>query len=294
MKQLFFTLMALILLAAPTSARAKAPVSSRPSQAAVAQKDTGNRHFKAGRYMEAVASYTKAIKASPDYFEAYYNRGLAWHSLKLFYKAIVDFDRALELRHNDPDVLYSRGLAYEKTGQFGLALSDMQSAAGKKNRLAKDHLKDGELKRKAGSMSRKDKAIELLAEGISGTAGARTTRTTLTHNLYGGKTTTTVFSKGDPLYDGPEGIFKQLNHFNEAGVLRRSDTFHHALFSTKNNRNKTITHYNVNGDYTLLEHHLTGKNLGKVELFYYGDKGDLIKSETVPLERYQVMDLAPR
>lgn len=291
MKHLFLTLLTVALLVAPAPARAKSAVSPRPSGEAVAQKDTGNRHFEAGQYMEAIASYTKAIKASPDYFEAYYNRGLTWHNLKLFYKAIVDFDRALELRPNDPDILYFRGLAYEKTGQFGLALADIKRAAAKNNRLAKEHLKDGELKGKAGKAAKKDKAIQSLADDGSGDGMARTTRTTLTHNAYGGKTTTTVFSKGDRLYDGPEGIFKQLNHYNDAGTLRRSDTFHHALFSAKNNRNKTITHFNAQGTYTLMEYHLTGRNLGKVELFYYGEKGSLIKSETVSLSRYQKMDL---
>jgi len=287
MKHFFLTLLAVTLLVAPAPTRAKNAVAPRLPQEAVAQKDMGNRHFEAGQYMKAIASYTKAIQAAPDYFEAYYNRGLTWHNLQLFYKAIVDFDRALELRPDDADILYFRGLAYEKTGQFGLALADIKNAAAKKNRLAREHLKSGELKQKAGRTTKKDKAIQSLTED----GMARTTRTTLAHNDFGGKTTTTVFSKGDRLYDGPEGIFKQLNHYDEAGTLRRSDTFHHALFSAKNNRNKTITHVNAQGVYTLMEYHLTGRNLGKVELFYYGDKGSLIKSEIVSLSRYQKMEL---
>jgi len=291
MKHFFLTLLVVTLLIAPSPTRAKKNIDPRPSDLAIAQKSLGNHHFEAGRYMEAIACYTKAIKADPDYFEAYYNRGLTWHNLKLFYKAIVDFDRAIELHPNDPDLLYFRGLAYEKTGQFGLALADIQSASGKKNRRAKEYLKDGELKRKAGHTAQKDQTIQTLADDTSGSRVARTTRTTLTHNAYGGKTTTTVFSQGDRLYDGPEGIFKQLNHYNETRSLRRSDTYHHALFSAKNNRSKTITHFNKQGHHTLMEHHLTGRNLGKVELFYYDDNGTLIKSETVPLSRYQQMDL---
>lgn len=292
MKHLIITLLTVALFAAPpigaSPARAQDIHAPQPSPAAIKQKDMGNRHFKAGRYMEAIACYTNAIDAAPSFFEAHYNRGLTWHSLGLFYKAIVDFDRALELRPNDAEVLYFRGLSYEKTGQFEEALADLQRAARKKNRLAETHLKDGELKRKVQKTTQKERALQTLAD-TTAQGTARTTRTTLGHNAYGGQTTTTVFSKGDPLYDGPEGIFKQINHYNKAGDIRQSDTFHHALFSAKNNRNKTVTHINEEGTTTRVEHHLTGRNLGKVTLFYYGSDGTCIKTDTVSLSKFQKM-----
>jgi tetratricopeptide (TPR) repeat protein len=284
---LLLTIILLFCVAPAWAGKAPAP---QPPPRAMEQKELGNRHFEAARYMEAISCYTRAIDADPAYFEAYYNRGLAWQSLKLFYKGIVDLDRALELRPNDPDVLYFRGLAYEATGQFEEALADIQIASSKGNMRAKKYLKSGELKREAHEKGQKEKTLQSLANNKAENF-ARTTRTTLSQNAYGGKTTTTVFSKGDPLYDGPEGIFKQVNHYSKGRTIRQSDTFHHALFSAKNDRSKTISHFNKYGAPTLVEHHLTGHNLGKVELIHYGDDGTLSKSETVTLSKYQHMGL---
>ena len=288
MKHFAITLLTVTLLFSTAPAWAKKAPALQPSQQAVEQKDRGNRHFEAGRYMEAITCYTQAIDTDPTYFEAYYNRGLTWQNLKLFYKAIVDLDRALELRPNNPDVLYYRGIAYEATRQFGEALADMQIASSKGNRRAKKYLKNGELKRRANQKGQKEKTLQSLTKAES---YVRTTRTTLSQNAYGGKTTTTVFSKGDPLYDGPEGIFKQVNHYSKGRTLRRSDTFHHALFSAKNDRSKTISRFNRYGVLTLVEHHLTGHNLGRVELIHYGENGALTTRETVTLSQYQQMSL---
>ncbi|BCS97507.1 hypothetical protein DSLASN_31390 [Desulfoluna limicola] len=285
----FAIILLTVTLLSMAPAWAKNNPAPTPPQQAVEQKDIGNRHFEAGRYMEAISYYTHAIDAAPAYFEAYYNRGLTWHSMKLFYKAIVDLDRALELRPNNPDVLYYRGLAYEATGQYTEALADIQIASGKGNRQAKKHLKSGELKRKAQKKGTKEKTLQNITNDQAENF-ARTTRTTLSQNAYGGKTTTTVFSKGDPLYDGPEGIYKQVNHYSKDRTLRRSDTYHHALFSAKNDRNKTISHFNKHAVPTLIEHHLTGHNLGKVALFHYAGDGTLSKSETVTLSTYQQMN----
>ncbi|WP_300668384.1 tetratricopeptide repeat protein [Desulfoluna sp.] len=278
-----------LILSSMAPAWAKTPISRQPSLQAVEAKDRGNRHFENGHYKEAIACYTNAIHADPAFLEAYYNRGLSWHKMKLFYKAIVDFDRALEIRPNAPDILYFRGLTYEATEQFREALADIQTAAHKGSKRAKQYLKTGELKRKVDQLGQKEKTLRAITRNASAETLSRTTRTTRTNNAFGGVTTTTIFSKGDPLYDGPEGIFKQVNHYTGNGVLRQSDTFHHALFSTKNNRSKTISHINSSGTPTLVEHHLTGHNLGKIELFHYKDDGTPTGSEKVTLSQFQAL-----
>lgn len=291
MKHAAITLLTVTLLLTLSPARARGGTPPPLPPQAVTQKKMGNRHFEAGRFTEAIGCYTAAIEAAPAYVEALYNRGLTWQKLNLFYKAIVDFDHALTLRPNDPEILYVRGLAYEATGQFPEALADIQSAAEKGNTQAKAHLKRGELKQQAEAMGQKEKTLRRLAQNTAPEKLARTTRTTLQRNAYGGKTTVTVFAKGDPLYDGPEGIYKQTNHYSKNGTLRQSDTFHHALFSTQNNRSETITRFNENGVVTLVEHHLSGQKLGQVTLFHYSEAGALLKSDTVPLSQYQQMAL---
>jgi len=64
------------------------------------------------KYDEAIERFGEAIKLSPDYFDAYFNRGLAYHSKKDYNNAIEDFNKSIELDPNDWEAYYSRGGAY--------------------------------------------------------------------------------------------------------------------------------------------------------------------------------------
>ena len=48
----------------------------------------GQRHLQAGRYQQAVESFSQAIAANPRDGSAYANRGLAYAGLKVYLKAI--------------------------------------------------------------------------------------------------------------------------------------------------------------------------------------------------------------
>jgi tetratricopeptide (TPR) repeat protein len=52
------------------------------------------------KYQEAVDYFTKAIQAAPDYSEAYYSRGLAYHAIGDTKQAVNDFQQCLRI---DPD-----------------------------------------------------------------------------------------------------------------------------------------------------------------------------------------------
>jgi len=60
-------------------------------------KDEGNTHFKAGEYLKAAASYTKAIKAEPDNHVYYSNRSNAFLKLSKVAKALEDADKCIAL-----------------------------------------------------------------------------------------------------------------------------------------------------------------------------------------------------
>merc|ERR1719281_1354627 len=62
-----------------------------------AHKDEGNAHFKAGEFLKAAASYTKAIKAEPDNHVFYSNRSQAFLKLSKVQKALEDAEKCIEL-----------------------------------------------------------------------------------------------------------------------------------------------------------------------------------------------------
>jgi len=68
-----------------------------PTGAGAPFKDEGNTHFKAGEFLKAAASYTKAIKAEPSNHVYYSNRANAFLKLSKVTKALEDADKCIEL-----------------------------------------------------------------------------------------------------------------------------------------------------------------------------------------------------
>ena len=60
-------------------------------------KEAGNAHFKAGEYLKAAASYTKAIKEQPDAHVLYSNRAQAFLKLNKVSKALDDAEKCIVL-----------------------------------------------------------------------------------------------------------------------------------------------------------------------------------------------------
>ena len=72
---------------------------------------TGDKLFKQKKYGKAIAEYTRAIDANPDFYEVYYSRGAAKIKLKQFREAIPDFTDAIRLKPDDAEAYYYRGVA---------------------------------------------------------------------------------------------------------------------------------------------------------------------------------------
>ena len=68
-----------------------------PTGAGAPFKDEGNTHFKAGEFLKAAASYTKAIKAEPQNHVFYSNRSQAFLKLSKVGKALEDADKCIAL-----------------------------------------------------------------------------------------------------------------------------------------------------------------------------------------------------
>jgi len=68
-----------------------------PTGAGAPFKDEGNTHFKAGEFLKAAASYTKAIKAEPQNHVFYSNRSQAFLKLSKVGKALEDAEKCISL-----------------------------------------------------------------------------------------------------------------------------------------------------------------------------------------------------
>lgn len=76
----------------------------------------------------AAADFTKAIKADPDYAEAYYARAHAFLDQGLMDACLRDLNKAIELRPNYFDARQLRGGVYLNQSQWDKALPDLDKA----------------------------------------------------------------------------------------------------------------------------------------------------------------------
>ena len=81
-----------------------------------------------GDYEKAIEDYTRAIELQPDYFFAYYNRGLAYFKLRNNQSAIADYTKAIGIKSNNANAYFNRGLAYFKLGNNQSAIADYTKA----------------------------------------------------------------------------------------------------------------------------------------------------------------------
>lgn len=81
-----------------------------------------------GRYDEAIASTTEAIKRGPQEAAAWNNRGYAYSKIGEFSKALDDLNRAIELDPRDALFFINRGLVFDALGAYDDALKDHNHA----------------------------------------------------------------------------------------------------------------------------------------------------------------------
>jgi tetratricopeptide (TPR) repeat protein len=83
-----------------------------------------------GQYQLAIDYYLMAILQGPkvDAYDAYNNRGRAYHGLGEYQGAIQDFDEAIRLPPPNADPYFNRGLAYDKLGNSTSAEQDLAKA----------------------------------------------------------------------------------------------------------------------------------------------------------------------
>jgi len=79
-------------------------------------------------YIQAISDYTQAIKINPSFEVAYNNRGAAYKDLKNYSQAISDYTQAIKLNPNYANAYYNRGIAYDDLQKYEQAIADYTQA----------------------------------------------------------------------------------------------------------------------------------------------------------------------
>jgi len=103
------------------------------------QIKTGNEHFKAGEYPEAIEAYESVLAEEKESAELFYNLGNAYYKSKNVPAAILNYERAIKLDPQDEDLQFNLKLVNLKTvdrievvptffiGELGEDLKDLVS-----------------------------------------------------------------------------------------------------------------------------------------------------------------------
>jgi tetratricopeptide (TPR) repeat protein len=76
-------------------------------------------------YDEAINNYSLAIRSKPNYWDAYYFRGLCYEGKKEINQAIQDFSRAIEINPEGKEAYIERSSLFYEQGDRGKAFADI-------------------------------------------------------------------------------------------------------------------------------------------------------------------------
>lgn len=89
---------------------------------------SGQEFYDAGNYNDAIVQFTSSISLSPEYKEAYEQRGLAYQQLKEHQKAADDFNRAIIFDPKNEVLLTSLARSYTQLKQYDEAIGALNKA----------------------------------------------------------------------------------------------------------------------------------------------------------------------
>lgn len=86
--------------------------------------DQAVRSLEKGDYQKGINSLDRVIEFSPEFSEAYVNRGIAYDELGESEEAIANYDQAIQINSNLASAYYHRANAQHKLGDFQKAIDD--------------------------------------------------------------------------------------------------------------------------------------------------------------------------
>jgi len=81
-----------------------------------------------GRCEKAVASFNRALEIQPDYYQAWFNRGVDLAKLGNHQEAIASFDKVISFQPGDVVAWYNKACCYALQGNIDLAIENFQQA----------------------------------------------------------------------------------------------------------------------------------------------------------------------
>jgi tetratricopeptide (TPR) repeat protein len=120
-------------------------------------------YFEVGQFDNAVASYLKAIEASPTFPLPHNNLGNAYTMLGQLDTAINEYDRAIALKNDYALAYFNRGSTYARLSNYPKALDDLDKAIQLNPKLSRAFRTRGFV---YWSMGEETKAIESYTEAI--------------------------------------------------------------------------------------------------------------------------------
>lgn len=122
MKPIVLVLLLLLALPAPALASSASEDAQR----------YGISEMKKQRWRSALRFFTRAVKLGQMKGEQaaglYLNRGITYHYLGKFKKAVADYNLAIKLKRNYAYAYNNRGWSFEKLGEKALAIRDYRRA----------------------------------------------------------------------------------------------------------------------------------------------------------------------
>ncbi|WP_427160757.1 tetratricopeptide repeat protein [Aliinostoc sp. HNIBRCY26] len=128
----------------------------------------------------AVASFSQAIRLSPQAEEPYYHRANSYYNLGNYQAAVVDYTEVIRQNTGkfgfSRDAYWNRARAYEKLGEKQQAIADLSQLIGDSSTNAEEYLLRGKMHKDLGNKKSAkadyQAAEKLLQQYVSGNFGS--------------------------------------------------------------------------------------------------------------------------
>jgi tetratricopeptide (TPR) repeat protein len=97
-------------------------------ESAITLNIAGAINVELSQFELAIEYYKKAVKIRPDYYEAFYNLGVAQQNKNYFKEAIKSYSEAIKIKPNYADSFNNMGYIQHKQGQFKEAIKSYSEA----------------------------------------------------------------------------------------------------------------------------------------------------------------------
>ena len=75
-----------------------------------------------------IDNFTKCLRIDPDFYKAYFYRGLAYYNLEDYNNAIADYTRMIRIEPDYEEVYINRGVVYTNLKKYKEAIADFRKA----------------------------------------------------------------------------------------------------------------------------------------------------------------------